>query len=101
MEIGGGAAATIKPTWPDTGPGALAGGIPRLGPQAERSSAWVNRDGEVKPPTEREVCWCVALALEGERERRAMKCLRTVGMRIVAWMPPTEVVAVVNLVCVV
>lgn len=55
MEIGGRPAATIKPTWPDTGPGALAGGIPRLGPQAERSSAWVNRDGEVKPPTEREV----------------------------------------------
>eukprot|EP00904_Undaria_pinnatifida_P010558 jgi/Undpi1/6632/HiC_scaffold_20.g09111.m1 len=29
--------------------------MPRLGPQAERSSAWVNRDGEVQPPTQREV----------------------------------------------
>lgn len=66
MEIGGGPAATIKPTWPDTGPAALGGGIPRLGPQAERSSAWVNRDGEVKPPTEREVC---VLEGQGERER--------------------------------
>lgn len=76
MEIGGRPAATIKPTWSDTGPGALAGGIPRLGPQAERSSAWVNRDGEVKPPTEREVggvlpVFCVSL---GERER-VVRCL--------------------------
>lgn len=54
-----GAAASIRPTWPDTGPVSLAGGIPRLGPQAERSSAWVNRDGEVQPPTEREVGVCV------------------------------------------
>eukprot|EP00752_Nemacystus_decipiens_P012773 g11312.t1 len=62
MEIGGGAPATIKPTWTDTGPGTLVGGIPRLGPQAERSSAWVNRDGEVKPPTEREALVVDALA---------------------------------------
>lgn len=62
MEQGGRAAAVVRPAWADTaGPGALplAGGIPRLGPQAERSSAWVNRDGEVKPPTEREVCGVV------------------------------------------
>lgn len=47
--------AAIRPTWTDNGVGALAGGIPRLGPQSERSSAWINRDGEVQPPTEREV----------------------------------------------
>lgn len=53
MEVGG--MSAIRPTWTDIGVGALAGGIPRLGPQSERSSAWINRDGEVQPPTEREV----------------------------------------------
>lgn len=70
MEVVGSPAATIKPTWPDTGAGALAGGIPRLGPQAERSSSvWLNRDGEVKPPTEREVRLC-------RREGRSMPILQ-------------------------
>ncbi|CAM9903980.1 unnamed protein product [Pylaiella littoralis] len=63
MKGGGRAAAAIRPAWADTaGPGAHAGGIPRLGPQAERSSAWINRDGEVQPPTEREALVVDALA---------------------------------------
>ncbi|CAM9783522.1 unnamed protein product [Scytosiphon promiscuus] len=60
MEVGG--MAAIRPTWVDNGVGSLAGGIPRLGPQAERSSAWINRDGEVQPPTEREALVVDALA---------------------------------------
>lgn len=55
METGGKPIA--RPAWADAaGPGvALAGGMGRLGPQAERTSEWVNRAGEVKAPTEREV----------------------------------------------
>ncbi|CAN0503724.1 unnamed protein product, partial [Ectocarpus sp. 12 AP-2014] len=52
MEVGGSGPATIGPT----------GGIPRLGPQAERSSAWVNREGGLQPPTEREALVVDALA---------------------------------------
>lgn len=58
METGAGRTVAMgsRPAWADaTRPGALSGGIPQLGPQAERSSEWVNRDGEVQPPTEREV----------------------------------------------
>lgn len=54
MDIGSRAAAA-RPAWADAGPSALAGGIPFLGPQAERSSEWVNRDGEIRAPTQREV----------------------------------------------
>ncbi|CAM9333373.1 unnamed protein product, partial [Ectocarpus sp. 4 AP-2014] len=52
MEIGGSGPATIGST----------GGIPRLGPQAERSSAWINREGGLQPPTEREALMVDALA---------------------------------------
>lgn len=46
-----------RPAWANAaGPNdALAGGMVRLGPQAERNSEWVNRAGEVNAPTEREV----------------------------------------------
>lgn len=44
-----------RPAWADSGQNFRTSGMPRLGPQAERSSAWVNRDGEVQAPTQREV----------------------------------------------
>lgn len=54
MDMGSRSGAA-RPAWADAGPSALAGGIPHLGPQAERSSEWVNRDGEIRAPTQREV----------------------------------------------
>lgn len=64
MDSGG--MPTARPAWAEaTGPGALAGGISRLGPQAERSSAWVNRAGEVKAPTQREVCFPASMIVGG------------------------------------
>lgn len=53
-----------RPAWANAaGPNdALAGGMVRLGPQAERNSEWVNRAGEVNAPTEREALVVDALA---------------------------------------
>lgn len=48
--------AVARPAWVDIGPPSLARGAPRMGPQAERTSEWVNRTGEVQAPTQREVC---------------------------------------------
>lgn len=45
-----------RPSWADMGPRTPPRGIPPLGPQAERSSEWVNRDGDVQGPSKREVC---------------------------------------------
>ena len=79
----GSSAAAIRPTWPDTGTISLAGGIPRLGPQAERSSAWVNRDGEVQPPTEREVrayaCVCLCVCVSARVARMMVRKLLVLG----------------------
>ncbi|CAM9212001.1 unnamed protein product, partial [Laminaria digitata] len=51
-----------RPAWADSGQNFRTSGMPRLGPQAERSSAWFNRDGEVQAPTQREALMVDALA---------------------------------------
>lgn len=48
--------SSTRPSWADMGPRTPPRRIPLLGPQAERSSEWVNRDGEVQGPPKREVC---------------------------------------------
>lgn len=97
-----------RPTWADSGQTFRTSGMPRLGPQAERSSAWVNRDGEVQPPTQREVgdvvsretvacCvwqWCVHTGSSGDTiqgtnvQQRQLKAKATrVGGSAGCWVP--------------